>query len=522
MLDLLIKNATLLDGSGAPAQRGDLAVKEGRIVALGGKLRETASEVVEADGLALAPGFIDIHTHSDIALFASPEAESRILQGVTTELGGNCGSSPRMLQGVTATANLTGADEEKAWGTLGEYLAALEKSTTSTNFGILMGHGTLRAAAMGFAQRPASESEISFMQNLADQAMQDGAFGISSGLIYPPSSYADVHELVAVAKAIAPYHGLYESHLRQEDGNLLTSLEEAFAVGRQAGVPVQIAHLKVTGRRNWQITVHAALAALEKARAAGIDVTADQYPYTASATSLNTLVPQWAHEGGREAFLARIADPETRTRIRQEICDSLERAEALWSDYMLSRLPSGNYPHLEGKNLQQIAEILGQEPVDAALDLILEEKGNIGRINFAMCEEDVELIMKHRLTMAGSDGGAANLDAKGVPHPRSYATFTRILGHYCRERKLFPLETAVYKMTGFPAWRMRLLDRGLLRPGFRADLTLFDPQTVRDTPTYTNPKQASEGIIRVYVNGVLTAREGKHTGAKAGTILRRT
>lgn len=514
MLDTLFKNARLIDGSGAPSQRGDLAVKEGRIVAVGGRIEDSAADVIDADGLCLAPGFIDIHTHSDASLLGAPEAESRILQGVTTELGGNCGTSPAFRQGHTSGV-------EGSWPRLSDFLAALEQKRISTNFGTLVGHGALRAAAMGFDQRPASEPEIAAMQNLADQAMQDGAFGISSGLIYPPSSYADVKELIAVGKAAAPYHGIYESHIRHEDGDLLASLEEALAVGREAGIPVQIAHLKVTGRRNWQVTIKAGLALIEKARRQGLDVTMDQYPYTASATSLSTLVPQWVQDGGNEKFLERLADPATRARIRAEILQQVADNAEEWSDYLISRLPSNNYPHLEGKNLAEIGQILGKEPVDAALDLILEEKVRIGRIKFGMCEEDVELVMRHPLTLIGSDGSAANLDSPGVPHPRSYATFSRVLGYYCRERQLFPLETAVSKMSGLTAWRLRLRDRGLLRAGFKADLVLFDPETIRDTPSYADPKQASAGIHRVYVNGVLTARDGKHTGERAGQIMRR-
>ena len=517
MSEIIFKNAMLIDGTSAPAQVGDLAVSQGRITAVGGNIPVGAAKVVDASGLALAPGFIDIHTHSDRALFQAPEAESRILQGVTTEIGGNCGNWARLEQGHSVQAF---SEEDRGWPSLAEYFKDMAAMGISTNFGTLMGHGTVRAAAMGYDNRPPTPDEVTKMKQLADQAMQDGAFGISSGLIYPPSSYAVVDELIEVTKAIAPYHGIHEIHMRNEGDNILQSLEEAFAIGRHAKVPVQIAHLKITGRRNWRILTPAVLAMLDKARSQGIDVTVDQYPYIASATSLNTIIPQWAHEGGREKFLQRIADPATRAKIRAEVLESFARNESQWSDYLLSRIPSNNYPHLEGKNMAEIATLLGKEPIDAALDLILEEKGNIARVSFGMCEEDVEMIMKHSLVMIGSDGSAGNLDAPGVPHPRSYGTFSKVLGHYCRDRGLFPLETAVFKMTGFPAWRLRFPDRGLLRPGFCADLTLFCPQTVASNPTYTEPKQASAGIVQVYVNGVLTAQDGKHTGVRKGQVLK--
>ena len=515
MYDLLFKNARLIDGSGASWQRGDLAVKDGRIAAVGGVISASANEVIDAESLVLTPGFIDIHSHSDSSLANAREAESRILQGVTTELAGNCGGSPNIKKGYTET-------NDHAWTRLSAYFKDLAEGGISVNFATLVGHGTLRAAAMGYEQRPATTAEIVTMQNLADEAMQDGAFGMSSGLIYPPSSYADVNELTEVAKALTAYHGIYESHVRHENEHMLASLKEAAAVGIGAGIPVQIAHLKVTGRKNWQVTMPSVLAYIEKQRRLGLDITMDQYPYTASSTSLSTLIPQWAHNGGNEAMLSRLADPDQRNRIRQEILDANAHEERLWSDYLISRLPSGNYNHLEGKTLEEIGTILCKDPIDAALDLILEEKVRIGRIFFGMAEDDVELVMSHPLTMIGSDGSAQSLNAPGVPHPRSFATFTRVLGHYCRTRQLFSLETAVKKMTGLPAWRMRLADRGLLRQGFKADLVLFDADTISDVPSYANPKQASAGIERVYVNGVLTAFQGKHTGARAGQIILRT
>jgi len=517
MFDLIIKNATLIDGSGAPKQRGDLAVSGDRIARVGGVIKRDATEVIDGEGLVLSPGFIDIHTHSDRTLMNLPEAESRILQGITTEIGGNCGSCPLLSR---STAAATGSP---SWSSLEEYFLALEQKGISVNFGTYVGHGSVRTAVVGHERRLATPDEINSMKLLVDEAMQQGAFGISTGLIYPPSSFADLNELIEVAKAIAPYHGIFETHLRSEDGTqMMTSLSEAYAVGKGAKVPVQIAHLKFFGRPSWGVTVHAALASLEKAQADGVDITCDQYPYTASSSGLSTLVQQWAHDGGKAKLVERLQNPETRARIRAEILEFIADNEAEWSDYLLVKFPSGNNARFEGKTLQEIAAILGKEPVDTAIDLLVEEKGDITRILFSIGEEDIEQIMKHRLVMIGSDGNTDNVGTPGIAHPRSFGAFARVLGHYCRDRGVLPIETAIHKMTGFPSWRLRLPDRGLLRPGFRADLVLFDPQRISDVATYTQPKQGSIGISRVYVNGVLTAKDDKHTGAKAGAIIRRS
>jgi len=526
MYDLLFKNACLLDGTGAPWQKGDLAVKDGKIVAVGYVSCSEAKEVIDAAGMVLAPGFIDIHSHSDFSITKVGLAESRILQGVTTELGGDCGLSaapvnPEKRDLLKRYVGFLDPGMDFSWQSFGEYLDKMEAAGYSCNYGGMIGHGTVRLAVMGFDDRKPTAKDMAEMQRLTAESMQQGAFGLSSGLIYPPGCYADVDELSEVAKAIAPYKGFYETHMRDENDNIVESVRETIEVGRRAGIAVQCVHHKVTGRKNWRISCHATLACIEAARREGIDITLDQYPYIASATTLTSMLPKWAFVGGMDEMIKRLQDSSSRAKMRGEILANFEKSMRRFSDIVVADLPSAANKHLIGKNIEEIAALQGKEPVDAALDLIIAEKGTVNQITFGMCEEDVEMIMKHPLVMIGSDGSSLPLTGNDIPHPRNFGTFPRVLGHYCRERGLFPLETAIWKMTGFPAARMGLPDRGLLKPGFWADLVLFNPDTIIDTPTYTNPKQPCQGIFCVYVNGVLTAKDGKHTGVKAGKILRK-
>jgi N-acyl-D-amino-acid deacylase len=407
------------------------------------------------------------------------------------------------------------------WRSFGEYLDQMEKFPYSVNYGGMVGHGTIRLAVMGFDDRKPTADELLSMQKLAAESMEGGAFGMSSGLIYPPGCYADVDELADVSKALAPYRGIYESHMRNEGDGVLDSVKETIEVGRRANIPVQVVHHKITGRKNWRIMGDATLACIEAARREGIDVTLDQYPYIASATTLTSMLPKWTFVGGMDAMIERLQNPELRRKIKDEILKSYAESLRRFSDIVIADIPSEHNKRFIGKNIEEIALILGKEPVDVALDLIIEERGDINQITYGMCEEDVEMIMKHPLVMIGSDGSSLPMTGNDRPHPRNFGTFPRVVGYYSRERQLFPLETAVWKMTGFPAARLGLNNRGLLRPGFWADLVLFDPETIIDTPTFLEPKQACAGISRVYVNGVLTVEEGMHTKAQAGKILRK-
>ncbi len=501
MLDLVIKNARVIDGTDSPWFRADVGIKDGFIAAVG-KISEDAKEYVDAEDNYLTPGFIDIHSHSDDGILEHPQNESRILQGVTTELCGNCGDSL--------------APNEKGL-TMAEFLDTVEKAQPSTNFAMLVGHGTVRAIAMGYDDREPSEEELEKMRSLVRESMQGGAYGISTGLIYPPGSYAKTDELIEVVKAVRDYDGFYATHMRGEGKPVISSTKEAIEIATKAGVPLEISHHKVTYKPDWQVSCFMTTALIERARRNGLEVTCDQYPYRASATSLSIDIPAWAFNGGVSALMERLKNEETRALIRDQMNAS---HIGRWGDIVVSYVSTEKNAWMAGMSIEAIAEKLGKDPADTLMDAVIEENNHIGELDFDMCEEDIEHIMKRPYTMTGSDGSAMSLNRKGKPHPRNYGTFVRVLSHYCRDRQLFPIETAVHKMTSLPASRLRLSDRGIIKQGMRADLVLFNLNKLNDNPSFTNPQQACDGIMRVYVNGVLTAKDGAHTGARAGMVLR--
>lgn len=522
MYDLVIRNVRVIDGSSAPWFRGWVGVKDGVIAAVGtGRAPGDARETVDGEDNYLTPGFIDIHAHSDTRLQGCPTADSRILQGVTTEIGGLCGLSVAPVNHDPARLKQLRdyvGDLDYSWETVGQYLDVLEGVRTSTNFGTAVGHGTLRVAAMGFDARPAEPAEMETMKALLRKALEDGAFCLSSGLIYPPGCYADTDELAELCKELVPYGAYYETHMRDEGEGVVEALQEALEVCRRSGAPLQISHHKVTRKSVWQVHCKTTIALIDQARRQGLDVQADQYPYSASATTLDSNAPLWAFEGGVEKLLTRLQDPALRPRINAEANAS---HVGRWGDIYIPYVATEKNQWTVGKSIQEIAEIRGVDPADACFDLIVEERCRVGEVNYGMCEEDIEYIMSQPYTMIGSDGEAASLDHSGQPHPRWYGTFPRVIAKYCRERKLFSLETAIFKMTGLPAARLGLQNRGLIRRGMQADLVLFDFDEIEDTPTYKDPKQPCKGIRRVYVNGALTARDGVHTGARNGTIMRK-
>ncbi len=520
--DLIFRNVRIVDGTGAPWFYGEVAVFGDEIAEVSYKIDANAKRVIDCKGMVLSPGFIDAHSHSDTCWFVDRRGESKIRQGVTTEVTGQCGASPAP---VTEKRKDSATTEEGAivrWSTFGEYLSALEENGVGINIVPLVGHGALRSCAVGYEARRPTQAELDEMKALLVEALSSGAFGFSSGLIYPPSCFADTEELIELAKTMSAYGGIYATHMRNEGKGLLESVEEAIRIGREGNVPVHISHHKASGQAAWGL-VNRSLAMIDEARSQGIDVTCDQYPYVASATGFKAIIPSWAHEGGSQALLARLRDPEIGAKLKQEVQDYQGPVDG-WSKMLITSVANEKYKFAEGKRIPQIASILGLSEVDAAFTLLIEAELNVGYAHFGMCEEDVKTVMAHPVVMIGSDSSCRALDgplATGKPHPRAHGTFPRVLGKYVREEKVLTLENAVFKMTGMPAARLGLIDRGLIRPGMKADITVFDPDTVTDTATFEEPNQYPVGIEYVMINGVMVVENADSTGEIAGKVIRR-
>jgi len=525
--DVVIRGGTVVDGTGAPAFRADVGLVGDTVTALGEIAPEQGRRVIEATGLHVAPGFIDIHTHSDPDVLAYPTADSRVRQGVTTELAGHCGSSAAPLAGLGVGER---REEWKAdgidadWTDVASYLARVERAGISVNHALLAGHGTLRSNAIGDVDRPLSAEEMRAVARALEEALDQGVFGLSTGLEYVPGRYTPPSEIVELSRLVARRGGLYASHIRNEEARLLEAVAEAIEVGRSSGVRVEIAHLKAAGESNWP-KQGAALDLLESARRDGIAVLADAYPYTAYSTGLTTFMEGWAREGGTAAILRRFRDPEARARIRREVEAQVNVDPGGWERVVVSRVKTEkNRPVAVGRSLVEIAGGWGLDPVDAYLRLLEEEETAVSFVGHGMSPDNVERVLRHPLVMIGSDGSSmapVGKAAEARPHPRSYGTFVRVIGFYARERGTFDLPTAVRKMTSLPADQIGLGDRGRLARGKRADLVVFDAAKVRDTATFDDPHRYPEGIAHVLVNGVPVVERCVHTGARPGRVLRR-
>ncbi|MCL0059040.1 D-aminoacylase [Dehalococcoidia bacterium] len=519
MFDIIIKGGQVIDGSGAPPVRADVGTKDGQIEAVG-IFNGEAARTIDAAGFIVAPGFIDMHSHSDFPLLVNPRAESKIRQGVTTEVIGNCGSSAapvtkERLDLIKGQTDLESLELEWDWLTMKEYLARLKKQGIALNVVPLIGHGTIRAAVMGFDDRAPTEAELTAMKGLVVQAMQEGARGLSTGLIYAPSFYANTEELIELSKAVAECGGIYSSHIRGEGKTLLDAVTEAIKVGHKAGIPVQISHHKATGRENWG-KVRQSLEMIDRARDAGLDVTADQYPYIAASNSLSDSLPGWMHVGGKEKLLARLRDPAVRKRLRQEMAKSA----GYWENIKIAYCKINK--DYEGMSVQELADLGGSDPLEAVFELLIKEEATVSIVHFAMSEGDVRTVMQHPAVMIGSDGSALATSGvlyRGKPHPRNYGTFPRVLGKYVRKEKILPLAEAVRKMTSTPAEKLGLKDRGRIAEGLWADITVFEPQIICDRATYTDPHRYPDGIEYVLVNGTVVIERGEHTGRLAGRVL---
>jgi N-acyl-D-amino-acid deacylase len=527
MLDVLIKDAVVVDGTGAPAFKADVGIAEGRIALVGESVDRETKRTVQALGLHVAPGFVDPHTHSDLTLVGNPRAESKIHQGVTTEVIGNCGISPAPLLGAAVEETQAEAreiDVAVTWASMAEYLDRLRTPGVAVNVVPLVGHNTVRGSVLGFEDVQPTAGQLSEMERLVAEAMEQGARGLSTGLYYPPGFYARTEEVIGLARVVASLGGIYSSHIRNEGDRLLEAIAEAIEIGERAEIRVEVAHLKLCGYRSWEGTDQL-LASLEDAHSRGVRVGCDQYPYAASATWLACILPYWAQTGGAKAIAERLGDPEWRTRIRKEWEENRTEWDDRsgvreWTEILVS--DCGPRPEVVGKNVAQIAAGEGKDPLEAAFDLIVVSEGQVAGVFFDQLEDNVRSLMRHPLVVIGSDGSA--LAPYGVlgqrkPHPRSYGTFPRVLGRYAREEKLLSLEEAVRKMTSVTAERFGLTDRGVLREGAWADLVMFDALTVADRATFTDPHQYPVGIPYVLVNGVVVIDQGEHTGALPGQIL---
>ena len=495
--DLLIQNGKIIDGTGNSWYYGDLAVKDGKIISIGKLPNITANKTIDAKGLIVAPGFIDVHAHIESGVFERPTADNYIYDGVTTVVTGNCGGSDDNLK---------------------NFFWRLDSMKTSINVASLVGHNTVRRLAMGLDNRLATPEEQKKMEELVAQAMQDGAVGLSTGLIYLPGMYSNTEEVIGLAKTAAKYNGIYASHIRNEENGVTDAINEAINIGIAAAIPVEISHFKVSGPANWGRSKET-LSLIEKARKEGYDVTIDQYPYTASSTNLGIRLPDWVLDGGQDSLKKRIADPVMHKQMIKEMLEMQKKYKYKDYSYAYVAMHSADTT-LNGKNISEINKGKGnkskpKEEAGTILDMMVA--GGAQMVYHSMNEDDVRYFIKYPFNMIGADGGVSN--GKGFPHPRTYGTNARVLGKYVREEKLIPLEEAIRRMTSLAAQKFQLKDRGLLKEGYAADIVIFNENEVNDKATFEQPHQFSAGFKYVIVNGRLVIDKGIHNGTKSGTPL---
>ena len=524
--DLIIRGASVYDGTGRAPRQVDVGIQGGLITAVRDLTGHKAREVISGRGLALSPGFIDVHGHTDLELFVDGRAQSKVLQGVTTEISGNCGSSPFPLTGEVGERRRKRWAEKyhkvATWTDAAGFLEALQKSGIAYNYATLVGHGTLRETVIGDRDRPPSPEELREMKRLLNEALDQGALGLSTGLEYAPGAFATTDELVELARILPAFDAVYATHMRNEDVYLIEAIEEAIEIGRRAQCSVEISHLKACQPRNWHL-VDRALELIDAAAREGLNIHDDRYPYTAYSTTARALFPIWSREGDTRAFVSRLREKESWGKIAAYVREKVNSLGG-WKNILISDVHSPARRAWAGKTLQELASTQGRPPLDFLRELMIEEEGQVSVVVFAMSEENLEKILRYPRTMLGSDGTARapeGILGEGHPHPRSYGTFPRFLGRYVRDRKLMSYEEAIRRITWLPAQKFGLKQRGKIEPGYYADLVLFDWDTIDDRATYADPQRFPEGIEAVVVNGQVVARAGKHTGALPGRVLRR-
>lgn len=524
--DLIIRGGDVIDGSGGPARRADVGVRGDRIEHVGDLSAAAAPDEVDARGLVVTPGFVDVHTHSDLACFLGTDDEAvklaSVRQGVTTEVVGNCGwtpfpAIPQRRQAIREHVASVFGPAARTFDSLADYRAAMADQPLPTNLAPLVGHGTIRASVLGFEQVPADASAVEAMGRSLRQALDEGAFGLSTGLVYPPGVYSDSEELVALGHVLAAHGRIYTTHMRNEVDRVLEAVEEGLDLARRTGASVQLSHLKVAGRERWG-TIGEVIERIERARADGLDVRGDAYPYTAGSTLLRAVLPPWVNAGGVHAMLERLADAEIRRRIAGEYRSGLPGwqnfvAAAGWDGIVVAS--AAGRPDVEGRSIAELAAEAGEIPADTAARLIVECRGEIVVILHMMAEEDVRVLIGDAGVLIGSDA----IPLPGATHPRTAGTFARVLGHYVRDQRLAELPRAIQRMTSVPAERFGLARRGLLTAGNAADIVVLDPGEVVDRARYTDPLRPPDGIRAVLVAGAAVIRDGADTGRRPGRVL---
>jgi N-acyl-D-amino-acid deacylase len=524
--DLVITGGSIVDGEGTPAVAADVGVRAGRIASIGNLNGAPANRRIDASGLTVAPGFIDMHNHSDYTILLEPKAESMIRQGVTTMVLGESRSAGPVKPGTGENQSAQGVNVD--WTTLGGYFARLERQHMATNIASYVGEEQVWTYVKGYGQSAATPAELEAMKTLIAQAMEEGAMGLSTALLVPPSSLATTDNLTELARAARRYGGIYSSHIRDEGEGVFQAIAEAIQVGKSAQIPVDIIHMKIAHKKLWG-RAREIIAMVQKARDEGYNVQANVYPYTAGQNNLSSIIPPWAHDGGRTKLLERLRDPAARRRMREEILSGLPHwynhylaTGDGWGGMLLVALRSDRNKPFQGKRMSDLIQARGGDPVDVLFDVLVEENGSVSTVFFHHSEPDMQLVMKQPWTSIGSDGSAVSVDGptgRTHPHPRYYGTFPRVLGRYVRELKVLTLPEAVKKMTSMNADKIGIKDRGRLREGMWADITIFDPNSVIDRATFDNPHQYPVGIRSVIVNGAVTLDNERHTGALAGRVL---
>ncbi len=523
--DLIIKNGILVDGTGSPKRAADIGIQKDKITYIGNIGSQSYHDSIDASGCIVAPGFIDIHSHSDFFWLVSPESESKIYDGVTTEICGNCGLSAFPLSDQLLENKRKGFHKfglEIDWKSAEDFFKRASQTKSSINRGFLVGHGNIRASVVGYENCEPDNGQLARMKNELRDAMEAGAFGMSSGLVYPPGCYANTSELVELCKIVRRYDGIYATHMRDEGDEIEAALNETINISKKSEVSTQVSHIKTWGKNNWW-KIDKIKELLEDARSKDIEIACDRYPFIAAATDLDIILPSWVYEGGSIEEKKRLIDPLCRRRIRKEM-EHKGLNQEFWGTIMISSVFNKERRSYEGRTISEISRTLGVPPLEFVLDFLYEEDCRVSVLFFSMSEENLVRILKWDFVMIGSDSSLRSLKGVlnyGKPHPRSYGTFSRVIRKYVNEASVLSIEEAIFKMTGLPSQKLQLKNRGILKEGYFADITIFDQETIAERATFDRPHNYSEGIKHVIVNGKKTIIDGKHEGAVNGLILQK-